>query len=151
MSNKITMVNITPKKISFRTAKAYGKIQFSKTVYSLIKQKKLPKGDALITSQLAGILAAKNVPHIIPLAHPINISHCNIETKLVKNKNKYFCEVTSEVSTESKTGPDIEAIFATVTSLVTIYDMIKQLSPEAKIIEVKLVSKTGGKTNFINK
>ncbi len=148
MKKKISMVNITQKNVTVRTAKAYGKIQISKKVYDMIKQNKLPKGDIFSVSQVAGILAAKNVPHIIPLTHPINISHCDITTKLVKYKDKYFCEVTSQVTTESKTGPDIEAIFANVISLVTIYDMVKQFCPEATILEVKLLSKTGGKTEF---
>ncbi|MCS7227581.1 MAG: cyclic pyranopterin monophosphate synthase MoaC [Endomicrobia bacterium] len=148
MKNKVSMVDITNKNITFRTAKATGKIYFSKNVYNLIKTHNLPKGNVLTTAQVAGILAAKNVPYIIPLCHPLNISYCNIKIELKRYNNKYFCEVLSEVTTEAKTGPDIEAIFATLVSLVTIYDMIKQFCPEAIISEVKLLSKTGGKTNL---
>ena len=143
------MVDITSKNVTQRTAVAQGRIYFSKKVYQLIKTNKLPKGDALLTAQIAGILAAKNVAHLIPLTHPINISFCKVTPELKSEGGKFYCEVTTEVTLEGKTGPDIEAMLSTVVSLVTIYDMIKQHCPEATITEVKLLSKTGGKSNYI--
>lgn len=148
MKKNITMIDITHKNPTLRKAIAKGRIYFSKNVYYLIKNNKIPKGDVLTTAEVAGILAAKNTSHVIPLTHPINITFCKVTPHLGKTKRDYYCEVTTEIHLEGKTGPDIEAIFSCMVSLVTIYDMIKQFCPEAKISNVQLISKTGGKTNF---
>ncbi|MCS7151645.1 MAG: cyclic pyranopterin monophosphate synthase MoaC [Endomicrobia bacterium] len=151
MKKNISMVDITNKQQTLRKAVAKGRIYFSKKVYELIKNNEIPKGDVLSVAQVAGVLAAKNVSHIIPLTHPINITYCRVTPSLGVANKKYYCDVITEVQVEGKTGPDIEALFACVVSLVTIYDMIKQFCPEAKIDDVKLISKSGGKTNFLRK
>lgn len=167
MKQKINMVDITQKKPTARTAVATGKIFFSKQAYLSIKNGKITKGDPLNVAQIAGLLAAKNVPQTIPLTHPINITHCNIDLQLKcsqrfspttnqgrgfnvgKSKlKKFFVEATSTVKLISKTGPDIEAMYATAVALLTIYDMIKPIDPAAVISDLKLVQKTGGKSNF---
>ncbi len=148
MKNKISMVDITQKQESYRCAVSVGKIFFSKEVYEKIKSGKISKGNPITVAQIAGVLAAKNVVHTIPLTHPINITHCDIQVSLRTKNSKFFIEVTSTVKTSGKTGPDIESIFATMVSLLTIYDMIKPLDPSAIISDIKLISKTGGKTNY---
>lgn len=149
MKKNISMVNITNKNSTVRKAVAKGRIYFSKDVYYMIKNNKVPKGNVLTTAEIAGVLAAKNTPHVIPLTHPINITYCKVIPQLGKTKKGYYCEITTEVQLEGKTGPDIEALFSCAVSLVTIYDMIKQFCPEAKIGNLQLISKSGGKTNFV--
>lgn len=138
------MVDITEKKQNIRTAVSKGKIYFSKEVYTAIKNNTLPKGNPLPVAQVAGILAAKNVPHIVPLTHPINITYCDVHLELKMSKNRYFIEVVTIVKTLGNTGPDIESLFATMVSLLTVYDMIKSIDSQATVEEIKLVSKTGG-------
>ncbi len=150
--NKINMIDITQKISTTRTAVATGKIFFSRKVFLAIKNKKLSKGNPLEVAKISGILASKNVAQTIPLTHPINITHCNIEIVLNNKKNKFFAQVITTIKLISKTGPDIEAMYATSVALLTIYDMIKPIDPSAIISEIKLVQKTGGKSNYnINK
>ncbi len=147
--NQIKMVDITDKQPTTRIAVSKGKIYFSKEVYNCIKNKTLSKGDPINVAKIAGILAVKKVPFVIPLTHHINVTYCDIDFKLKPLKNKGVIEVVSTVKTFGKTGPDIESLYTTMVSLLTIYDMVKPIDPKAKITDIYLVSKTGGKSSSL--
>ena len=138
---KIQMVDITRKTQTERTAKAIGKILLKKSTIKLIEKNKISKGDTLTTAKLAGILAAKKVAELIPLTHPINITHCDLQLKIKTDE----IEITSEVKTKGLTGPDIEALTAVAVAALTIYDMVKSVDWTATISDIHLVEKTGGK------
>lgn len=136
------MVDITNKTPTERTARATARIILKKSTIELLKANKLAKGDALTTAKLAGILAAKKVSELIPLTHPISITHCDLQFKIKNEK----LEITSEVKTKGQTGPDMEALTAIVIAALTIYDMIKSVERTATITDIHLVEKTGGKS-----
>ncbi len=136
------MIDIGKKEITEREAVVEGGILLQPSVILAIKKKKIPKGDVLETAKLAGILAAKKAPFLIPLCHPISIEYVDIELSLKKRKIR----IKTTVKGEAKTGVEMEAFTATAIACLTIYDMCKSLDREAKICELKLLKKTGGKS-----
>lgn len=136
------MVDISIKEITTREAVAGGIVYTKPQVINLIKKKKIPKGDVLEAARLAGILAAKKTPEIIPLCHPIPIE-C-IEIKFIL-KNKEII-ITTMVKGEAKTGFEMEALTATSIAALTIYDMCKPLDKGITISDIKLLQKSGGKS-----
>ncbi len=142
----IKMVDITLKPTSYRVAVAEGKIKLKKETIKLIVERKIEKGDVLTAAKLAGILAAKEVPRMIPLCHPIPLTHVDITFEV--NVKDCFIKVISEVKAQAKTGVEIEALMATLIALLTIWDMVKKyekdskgMYPETKIYDVKVVLK----------
>lgn len=135
------MIDIGKKKIVKREAVVEGRIFLTPSVISAIKKGQIPKGDVLETAKLAGILAAKNTPFLIPLCHPIPIDYVDIKISLGKREIK----ITTTVGGKAKTGVEMEAFTATSVSALTIYDMCKALDREATISEIKLIKKSGGK------
>jgi cyclic pyranopterin phosphate synthase len=140
----IKMVDITEKKESFRVAKCSGKIYAQEETIDLIKKDKIEKGNVFTTAKIAGIMSAKNTSQIIPLTHPIKIDFIDIEFDI----NKNYIEVISTVKTTDKTGVEMEAFVAVNVALLTIYDMCKGVDRRMEISGIKLIEKTGGKTNF---
>lgn len=138
------MVDISNKKITNREAIVEGRVFLKPTVIKLIKQKKIPKGDVLEAARLAGILAAKKTPEIIPLCHPIPIEFVDIEFSL---RNKEI-KIRTIVKGMAKTGVEMEAFTATAVAALTIYDMCKPIDREIVISEIKLLKKTGGKSGI---
>lgn len=136
------MIDIGKKKITEREAIAVGKVHLQSYVIDAIKQKKVPKGDVLEAAKIAGILAAKNTPHIIPLCHPIPVEYANIEFLLGEEEIK----IVTTVRGNAKTGVEMEALTATAVAALTVYDMCKILDKEISITDVKLMRKTGGKS-----
>lgn len=136
------MIDISNKEVTKREAIVEGKVYLKEKVIRLIKKKKIPKGDVLEAAKLAGILAAKKTPFIIPLCHTIPIEHVEINFSLLKNK----IIITTAVAGHSKTGVEMEAFTATIVAALTIYDMCKALDREAVISDIKLLKKTGGKS-----
>ena len=134
------MINISEKKVTEREAMVEGKVSLKPSVILAIKKKKIPKGDVLEAAKLAGILAAKKTPYLIPLCHPIPIEYVDVQFFLEKKEIK----IKTVVKGKAKTGVEMEAFTATAISLLTIYDMCKPLDREITISEIKLVRKTGG-------
>jgi cyclic pyranopterin phosphate synthase len=136
------MIDIGKKKITQREAIVEGELLLKPAVVEAIRKKKIPKGDVLEAARLAGILAAKNTPALIPLCHPIPIEYVDLHFSLHKNKIK----IQAIVRAQTKTGVEMEAFVATAISALTIYDMCKPLDRTISISEIKLLKKSGGKS-----
>lgn len=144
MTNNLPkMVDISEKNFSYRTASAYAFIQLSKKTLEAIKKKNLPKGDIFSAAKIAGILAAKNTPNIIPLCHPLNLTFCDLDFKISKSG----IEVFAIAKTNYSTGVEMEVLTAVSIASLTIYDMLKAIDKNIKIKNICLLEKTGGKSN----
>ena len=136
------MIDITKKKITKREAIVEAVILLKPQVIRLIRAKKIPKGDVLEASRVAGILAAKKTPFLIPLCHPIPIECVEINFNIEKDEIK----IRTSVCGAAKTGMEMEAMTATAICALTIYDMCKPLDKDIVISDIKLIKKTGGKS-----
>lgn len=136
------MVDISSKEITERQAVAEGIISLKPGIIRLIRNKKIPKGDCIEAARIAGILAAKRTPEIIPLCHPIPITCMGIEFIFKKGR----IHILTNVKGEAKTGFEMEALTAVSVAALTIYDMCKPLDKDIVISEIKLLKKTGGKS-----
>lgn len=141
---KATMVDVSDKQETIRTAEAYAEVKVSSEVFSAIKKNQIAKGDVLTVAKLAGIQAAKKTSELIPLCHNIFISKVDVELKM-NSKNKTV-EIYSFAKTNSVTGIEMEALTAVSVAALTVYDMCKAIDKSMVISEIKLLSKTGGKS-----
>ena len=149
ISGKAKMVDVSSKKQTLRTAEAYAEVQVSKEVFEKIKSNEIQKGDILTVAKIAGIQAAKKTSELIPLCHNIFISSVNVD--LILNEKKKSVEIRSLAKTTAQTGIEMEALTAVSVAALTVYDMCKALDKSITIKEIKLLSKTGGKSGkFIN-
>lgn len=147
---KATMVDVSSKEISTRTAEAYAEVKVSKEVFNAIQKNEIAKGDVLTVAKLAGIQAAKKTSELIPLCHNIFIPKIDVELKL--NSINKTVEIYSFAKTNSVTGIEMEALTAVSVAALTIYDMCKAIDKSMIISEVKLLSKTGGKSgNYLRR
>ncbi len=137
-------VDVSNKFETIRTAKAEGKIYLSKESVEMIKDKKVPKGDVLLASQMAGLLGAKRTPDILPFCHNIMIDHVVVDTQLQEDG----VYVTAEVKCVGRTGVEMEALTAVSAALLNVYDMLKAFDKNMVIGDIKLVSKRGGKSDY---
>lgn len=142
----LRMVDITDKKLTTRSATASGFIKISPATIKQIKKNQIAKGDVLSCAKIAGILASKKVSELIPLTHPINITHTEINFRFLKQPSGIEIKATSK--TNYATGVEMEALTAVAISALTIYDMIKSQENKAVITNIKLIKKTGGKRNL---
>ncbi len=149
MSKKIIMKedtikvsDISAKKITKRTAISEGYITLADETIKIIKNNQSKKGNVIATAKIAGIMAAKQTPNLIPLTHIIQID--NVEINITFTKNKLKCETT--ITSLGKTGVEIESLLATEICLLTVYDMCKYIDKSMIISQIKLIKKTGGKT-----
>jgi cyclic pyranopterin phosphate synthase len=124
----MSMVDVSEKPEVFREATATGTIRLREETLRLIKEGKIAKGDPLHTAKIAGILAAKKTSTLIPLCHPLPLTNVEIEVKVLDESS---VQVTSTVKTKAQTGVEMEALVATTTSLLTIWDMVKQYEKDA--------------------
>ena len=141
---KAEMVDVSVKEISTRTAEAYAEVKVSKEVFDAIKNNSVKKGDVLSIAKFAGIQAAKKTSELIPLCHNIFISKIDVELKL--NSQKKTVEIKSFAKTTAQTGIEMEALTAVSVAALTVYDMCKAIDKSMIISEIKLLSKTGGKS-----
>ncbi len=141
------MVDISTKAQTERRAVAKGTVSMKASTLDLIKQGKTKKGEVLVTAQLAGIMAAKKTPDLIPLCHPIFIDEVKVDFKL-DEKNSTI-EISATVKSMGKTGVEMEALTATAVAALTIYDMCKAVDRGMKIENIRLVEKSGGKSGKI--
>lgn len=143
---KAIMVDVTNKKDTLRTAKAYADVLLGKQAFTAVKNNAIKKGDVLSASKIAGIQAAKKTYELIPLCHNIFISNIDIKFKL--NEKAFGIEIESIVKTNAKTGVEMEALTAVSVAALTIYDMCKAIDKGISLGNIHLISKTGGKSSF---
>lgn len=141
---KAQMVDVSEKKDTLRIAEAHGCIYLKQETISLIKEKKMEKGDVFAVAYVAGVEAAKKTPFLIPLCHPLLISHVDLKFSIDKEKNKI--DIHSTVRLVGKTGAEMEALTAVSMAALTIYDMCKAVDKEMEIGEIYLLHKEGGKS-----
>ncbi|HEV8561152.1 MAG TPA: cyclic pyranopterin monophosphate synthase MoaC [Actinophytocola sp.] len=136
------MVDVSGKVASARTAVASGVVRTTVEVVDLLRRDGLPKGDALATARIAGIMAAKRTPDLIPLCHPLALSSVAVELSL----GGADVVITATVRTTDRTGVEMEALTAVAVAGLALHDMIKAVDPAAELDSVRLVRKEGGKS-----
>jgi cyclic pyranopterin phosphate synthase len=136
------MVDVTEKAVTSRRAIAESFIRLSRRTLSLLRRGALPKGNALETARLAGILAAKQTPVLIPLCHPLLLTHVDVQATL-RGTGVHFL---ASVSCTGTTGVEMEALTAASVAALTLYDMVKAVEKGATIESVQLLEKSGGKS-----
>ena len=139
-----TMVDISDKKTTTRTALASGVIHITPEILEAIKKDSIKKGNVFTVAKIAGINSAKMTEAIIPLCHQIPLDYVDINFDL--QEENLIIEVLASVKTSHKTGVEMEALVAVNGSLLTIYDMCKGISKDMRITDIKLLKKTGGKS-----
>lgn len=138
------MVNVGGKKLTQRTAIAEGIIAMQPETLNMITIGAHKKGDVLAIARIAGIMASKKTAELIPLCHPLPITHVEIMLTAKPEKNCVYCQTT--VQTTGQTGVEMEALNATQVTLLTIYDMCKAVDRGMSIQTVQLLEKQGGKS-----
>ena len=144
---KARMVDVSEKRSTSREAVAKGIIHMQPATYKLLKRGEVAKGDALTVAQIAGIMGAKQTPHLIPLCHPLLLS--NIKVEFTLNDKDSSVEITATVKNSGQTGVEMEAMTAVAVSALTIYDMCKGVDRGMRIDAVRMVRKSGGKSGNI--
>ncbi|MDX6200594.1 MAG: cyclic pyranopterin monophosphate synthase [Frankiales bacterium] len=139
-SGAARMVDVSGKDVSRRTAVASGRVLVSAEVVGLLRGDGVPKGDALGVARIAGIMAAKRTPDLIPLCHPIALS--GVEVSLTVLDDAVGIEAT--VRTTDRTGVEMEALTAVSVAALALIDMVKAVDPAAVVTEVRVEQKTGG-------
>ncbi len=136
------MVDVTAKEPTARTAVASGVFRTTAEVVELLRRDGLPKGDALATARIAGIMGAKRTPDLVPLCHPIALSGVVVELEAQGAEVR----VRATVRTTDRTGVEMEALTAVAVAGLTLHDMVKAVDPAAVLDDVKVERKEGGKT-----
>jgi cyclic pyranopterin phosphate synthase len=136
------MVDVSGKEVSSRTAVASGVVRTTAEVIDALRRDGLPKGDALATARIAGIMAAKRTPDLIPLCHPISLAGVTVELALAEAA----VTITATVRTTDRTGVEMEALTAVAVAGLALHDMIKAVDPAAVLDSVRLIRKDGGKS-----
>lgn len=151
MSDKLThidsdgrahMVDVADKADTKRTARARGKVVLSPATLTAIAEGRSKKGDVLSVAELAGIMGAKKTSELIPLCHPLPLSRVKLELTAQDDG----IAVAAEVGCTGKTGVEMEALTAVSVACLTVYDMVKAMQKDARITDIELVEKTGGKS-----
>lgn len=141
-SGNARMVDVTAKDVTARTASAQGKVQVSPRVVELLRGEGVPKGDALGVARIAGIMATKRTPDLIPLCHPLAISGVEVDLTVVDDA----VEISATVHTADRTGVEMEALTAVSIAALTVIDMVKAVDKHARITDIEVVAKSGGKS-----
>jgi cyclic pyranopterin monophosphate synthase len=136
------MVDVGDKPVTARTAVASGFVRMAAATVEAIRERRTPKGDPLEVARLAGIMAAKRTSELIPLCHPLPLSHADVQLEVRDDG----IAITATARTDSKTGVEMEALTAASVAALTIYDMCKAIDKAMVITEIRLESKTGGRS-----
>ncbi|GAB2884382.1 cyclic pyranopterin monophosphate synthase MoaC [Streptomyces mayteni] len=134
------MVDVSGKAVTARTARATGRVLVSPEVVGLLRDGGVPKGDALATARIAGIMGAKRTPELIPLCHPLAISGVQVELGVADDA----VEIAATVRTSDRTGVEMEALTAVSVAALTVVDMVKAVDKAAVITDIRVEEKTGG-------
>jgi len=140
------MIDVTAKNDTERQAVARSKVQMKRATLELIRNEQLEKGDVLAVARTAGIMAAKETHRLIPLCHPLQVTHIAVDFKLPDKGD--FIEITATVKGIGKTGFEMEALVAVAISALTVYDMCKAVDKSITLTEIRLVRKSGGKSGL---
>ncbi|GHC64604.1 cyclic pyranopterin monophosphate synthase MoaC [Streptomyces cinnamoneus] len=136
------MVDVSAKEITARTARASGRVIVAPRVVELLRGEGLPKGDALATARIAGIMGAKRTPELIPLCHPLALSGVTVDLTVADDA----VEILATVRTTDRTGVEMEAMTAVAVAGLTVVDMVKAVDKGAVITDIRVEEKTGGKS-----
>lgn len=139
-SGAARMVDVSGKEVSARTATATARVEVSAEVLALLRTGDLPKGDALGVARIAGIMAAKRTPDLIPLCHPIALHGVTVDVELGDDA----INVSATTRTADRTGVEMEALTAAAIAGLTMIDMVKGIDPAARVTAVEVIEKTGG-------
>jgi cyclic pyranopterin phosphate synthase len=141
-SGDARMVDVTGKAVTARVAVASGRVLVSAEVVALLRGAGVPKGDTLAVARLAGIMGAKQTPALIPLCHPLAISGVTVDLAVADDA----VEISATVRTTDRTGVEMEALTAVSVAALTVVDMVKAVDKGAVITDVRIESKSGGKS-----
>ncbi|KOT95572.1 molybdenum cofactor biosynthesis protein MoaC [Streptomyces rimosus subsp. pseudoverticillatus] len=141
-SGAARMVDVSGKDVTARTARASGRVLVAPRVIELLRGEGVPKGDALATARIAGIMGAKRTPDLIPLCHPLAVSGVEVDLHVADDA----VEITATVRTTDRTGVEMEALTAVSVAALTVIDMVKAVDKGAVITDVRVEEKTGGKS-----
>ena len=141
-SGAARMVDVSGKDVTARTATASGKVLVSAEVVELLRGDGVPKGDALGVARVAGIMAAKRTPDLVPLCHPLAISGVTVDLEVTDES----VDITATVRTTDRTGVEMEALTAVSVAALTVVDMVKAVDKAAVITDIRVESKSGGKS-----
>ena len=141
------MVDVTDKEETQREAITKGIVHMKAETLKLLQKGLLPKGDVLSVAQIAGIMAAKHTPSLIPMCHPLLLGEIKVEFEIDETRNAVL--ITSKVKNTGKTGVEMEAMTATAVAALTIYDMCKAVDKGITIDSIRLVKKSGGKSGTL--
>jgi cyclic pyranopterin phosphate synthase len=144
---KVRMVDVSSKAATERLAVAKGVVIMKPATLEMIKRGEAAKGDVLAVAQMAGIMAAKQTSHLIPLCHPLPITNVSVEFKLDEERSSV--DITATVKTTAQTGVEMEALTAVSVAALTIYDMCKAVDRGMRIESIRLARKSGGKSGEI--
>jgi len=136
------MVDVGAKPATARTAEAHAFVRMKPATVALLRHQKSPKGDPLEVARIAGISAAKRTSELIPLCHPLALTHVDVRAKLCQNG----VEIASKASTTGPTGVEMEALTAASVAALTIYDMCKAVERGMEIGQIHVVTKSGGRS-----
>ena len=134
------MVDVSAKPVLFREAIARGEIRLKKATLKLIQAQTIAKGNVFASARLAGILAAKKTGELIPLCHPLPLTHCEVNFEVPRTKDRIVIFGSAKIA--SQTGVEMEALTAVSVAALTIYDMCKAVDKNMRITDIKLLSKT---------
>jgi cyclic pyranopterin monophosphate synthase len=141
-SGAARMVDVSAKDVSARTATARGRVVVSAEVLRLLRDGALPKGDALAVARIAGIMAAKRTPDLVPLCHPIALHGVTVDLEVTDDG----VQIEATTRTADRTGVEMEALTSVAVAGLALIDMVKAVDPAAVVTDVRVMRKTGGKT-----
>jgi cyclic pyranopterin monophosphate synthase len=143
-SGNVKMVDVSDKASTQRRAVASGRVLLSAETLRLLREQRSPKGDPLEIARIAGIMAAKKTSELVPLCHQINLTKVNVTAEFTD----FGIRLEAEAITTAQTGVEMEALTAVSVAALTIYDMCKAVQKDIVISDIRLESKTGGKSDY---
>lgn len=136
------MVDVSAKPVTARTATAAGTVHLSPECVAVLRSGEVPKGDALAVARIAGIQGAKKTPELVPLCHPLMLSGVTLDLAVAD----HGVEITATVTTNERTGVEMEALTAVSVAALTVIDMVKAVDKRAVIGDIRVLAKTGGRS-----
>lgn len=143
-AGSVKMVDVSEKQTTSRRAVASGKVLLSPATLDIVRSHSNPKGNVLEIARIAGIMAAKRTPELIPLCHQLNLSRAHVDAAIVEDG----IYIEAEVVTNAQTGVEMEALTAVSVAALTVYDMCKAVQKDIEISDIRLESKQGGKADY---
>ena len=143
-NGRVRMVDVTEKEPTVRVAVAGGAVAMKPETFNMIRDQKVKKGNVLETARIAGIMAAKKTSELIPMCHPLNLTHVQVDFD--PDESSHSIGIEASVRIVDQTGVEMEALTAVATAALTIYDMCKSYDREMTITGIQLLEKSGGKS-----